>query len=182
MKLFFSVEQGCYFILVTDICLPNEQTRGNKETSEGKTLFRRLVHLSTTPGKDEYIIRTLKWSSYTHKPANLESADWKCQMCCLTRTQGTYLSSLLLGRHICGAPSRNNAWRDIAATHPPTLERWGSHPRYYVRPSNNTKDSQLLRIFSPTRFSPQNLMQSKHLKGHSRPRVRQVFVLEEKDN
>ena len=35
VKLFFSVEQGCYFILVTDICLPNEQTVArNKETSE----------------------------------------------------------------------------------------------------------------------------------------------------
>ena len=46
-KLFVPPEQVCYFILVTDICLPNEQTGAgatNKETSGRKTLSRRRVH------------------------------------------------------------------------------------------------------------------------------------------
>ena len=33
-KLFLPVEQGCYFILVTDICLPNEQTGNWQRTKK----------------------------------------------------------------------------------------------------------------------------------------------------
>ena len=57
VKLFFSVEQGCYFILVTDICLPNEQTGSratNKETSGRKTLSDDscafVKHISSVKG------------------------------------------------------------------------------------------------------------------------------------
>ena len=46
VKLFFSVEQGCYFILVTDICLPNEQTEARKKATSEKNSFETTCAFS----------------------------------------------------------------------------------------------------------------------------------------
>ena len=40
------MEQGCYFILVTDICLPNEQTEARKKATSEKNSFETTCAFS----------------------------------------------------------------------------------------------------------------------------------------